>query len=286
MLKIQRGRGMASKYGFPTANVTTDHDEHSGIFIGKVQLNANDANDKYDALIYTSDRNRRLTECHLIGFSEDIYDKHISFTKCFKIRDDVHYNTLDETIYHIHIDKLVTHLCLKILKDIKNCKRISVSFSGGKEACILIKLLDILEINYDVTHFKHVREKISDFVIQYKKSIDVKVYENNIKDAVMTLDDEYDVSILGVRRSDLKDLPDKYPNTWLKQCKLLTPLYELTYRQVWDIIDHLEVKVSDLYAKGYTSVGYDSKPNELLKVIGTNEYLHAKTLKCFDFERK
>jgi hypothetical protein len=283
MYTIERGNGMALKFGFPTANVSTLHDEDPGIFIGEVHLEFK----TYDALIYTSAKNLRLTECHLFNFHEDVYGKLLSFTKLYKIRDDVHYKTLDETIYHIHIDILISNICLNILNDLKNVSAISVSFSGGKEACILLKFLDILKINYDVVHFKPKNLDILDFVKTYSltKSLTVFDYEISMKEVVMQLDESHQVSFLGVRKSDFNGSPKTYQNNWLTKCKVLTPLYNLTYNQVWDIIKHLNIHVSDLYSFGYTSVGYYSKPNELLNITGTDKYLHASTLKNFQFER-
>ena len=58
------------------------------------------------------------------------------------------------------------------------------------------------------------------------------------------------VCLVGTRREDHQDARD-FKGDWLP-LGVQAPLYELSYRDVWDLLDHLEVQVSPVYARGCT----------------------------------
>ena len=116
------------------------------------------------------------------------------------------------------------------------------------------------------------------FLKDYKKELIIKEYtsfENAVKEF-----DHYTNCFLGVRKSDssFKD------STWLKNCQIIKPLFEWSYTDVWNYIENFNVTVSEKYSQGYSSVGYNTKPNLLLKRFDSG-FVHAKFLKNVNTER-
>lgn len=73
-----------------------------------------------------------------------------------------------------------------------------------------------------------------------------------------TYDGEFDYSLLGVRSEDFADA-SHYESTWYTQCKVITPLWNFSYNDVWDYIDYFRVPENPLYSLGYSSVGITAK---------------------------
>ena len=269
-MEVIHGKKEAGKIGFPTANMRTTQENDTGIFFGLTN--------GLPSVIYTSTRDPFLIESHILNTTVELYGKCVTVDRLCKIRDDRDFDSMDDTLEQIRIDIQIARI-LSTMVDLP--RRVALSFSGGKEACILYHCLQMLEVRFDCFHYTSREGPIPEFVKQYNPV----VFKGDMKTSVMFLDDTHDVSFLGVRRDDLKDRPEEYRSTWLTRCRLVCPLYHLDYHTIWRIIDTLGVKVSHLYSEGYTSVGYGSRPNELLKRY-SGGYNHARTLKCVDFERK
>lgn len=257
-LKIIHGKGFATKYKFPTANVKTTYPEDSGIFIGTVFLHGT----KYEALIYTSIYDLYTTECYIYNFDGDLYGKYISYNKLHKLRPDIQYSTLDDTIFHIHLDMIVGELCFLILRGMFENKTVSLNFTGSIDSSILAHLLDMMDITYDKIHIKPENAHIDNYVSRHE----CRVFTDS-NEATNYIDINYNVIF-----SENIDII-------FKLCQLQTPLLKILYKTKWDIIEHLGIHVNEKYSLGYSSIGYASEKNNLLKISGTEIYKHAKFLK-------
>lgn len=106
--KIMRGESLGRQLGFPTANmseVPTLVPGH-GVYSGFAIVNTK----RYPAVVNIGIRptvnNKKNTtvECHIIGFSEDIYDQSIEFEFHEKVRDEQAFKNIDELKYQIAQD--------------------------------------------------------------------------------------------------------------------------------------------------------------------------------------
>lgn len=81
---VQKGKRLASRLGFPTANIFFERgDRLSGIFAAKVFVEGK----AYQAAAYVNKR-RHMLEAHLFDFSGDLYGKHIEIELLKKMRED------------------------------------------------------------------------------------------------------------------------------------------------------------------------------------------------------
>ena len=273
---VEHGKQIARQLGFPTANVSIpDHLYPSGVYCGKIVWKGVESK---NTIIYITPG---LLECHIPDWDGDLYDQEVIVTVGIHIRPYHQFECLDQVICQIKKDITIYQLFLNCNGNNTNT---FVSFSGGKESCILVDLLWRLGITFDVIHFKPRDLECTeysfmvDFLKGYSKELIIKDYYS-LKETVQECTG-YSQCFLGVRRDD-KSFND---NTWLKNCIL--PLFEWTYSEVWDYINNFKVLVSDKYSQGYTSVGYLSKKNMLLKKFDDSGYIHARKLQNFDRERK
>tara|TARA_R110002073_G_scaffold36175_1_gene105472 strand:- start:537 stop:1181 length:645 start_codon:yes stop_codon:yes gene_type:complete len=214
----------------------------------------------------------------MLNVDVDLYGKTVHIDILCKIRDDKTFTSMDDTLEQIKVDMCIANI-LAAMINIPH--RVALSFSGGKEACILHHCLRMLHVDFDSFHYKKGQQETPPFVLAYNPT----VVHGDMEASVRALDDTHGAVFLGVRRDDFADRPVVYTSTWLEKCNVVCPLYDLDYHTIWMIIDTLGVKVSDLYAEGYTSVGYNSTPNKLLMLF-SGGYKHARTFKCVEYERK
>jgi hypothetical protein len=263
------GKQVARQIGFPTANIKSVY--ALGVYCGT--LNG------LNCIIYVSDG---LVECHIPGWSGDLYNQEVEIEIKTFIRPDILFKCLDEVVTQIKKDLIIYNL----INGIINVKGVSfVSFSGGKESCVLIDILHRLKIPFDVVHFQPSVDLehlafMKRFLDNYGLSLIIKDYlsfELAVKDY-----DHYNNCFLGVRQSDHSFTS----STWLDNCKIVTPLFDWSYSDVWNYIDNYNVNISEKYSQGYTSVGYNCKPNILLKCFDNPGYIHSKFLENFESERK
>jgi len=268
---VVKGKQEARAFGFPTANIHTIDENEPGIFFGKA--------DHHPAVIYVPKSNPTRIESHLLNVhGVDLYGKDIDVHIICKIRDDRQFECLDDTIEQIMIDVKIANV-LAVMSNLP--RRVALSFSGGKEASLLLHCMYMLSMKPDVIHYKPIGVETPEFVLQHKPII----CEGSMIELVPRLDTSHDVVFLGVRRDDIKGRPDTYQSTWLRKCQVLTPLYEYDYQTIWKMIDTLDVDVSPMYSQGYSSVGYNANPNELLKTH-MGQIRHARELKNVLYERR
>ena len=260
------GKQIARQIGYPTANIELVGDYTPGVYCGT--LNG------VDCIIYINE----FIECHIPGWAGDLYDQEVEVEIKTFIRNNILFECLDQVVTQIKKDLVIYNL----INNVKVKGTSFVSFSGGKESCVLIDVLHRLKIPFDVIHFKPVNEslKIERFLDNYGLSLIVKEY-SSFESAVKEYD-HYTNCFLGVRRSD----SSFKSSDWLTNCKIVTPLFEWSYSDVWNYIDNYNIKVSEKYSQGYTSVGYNNKPNILLKRFDGTGYIHSKFLENFETERK
>lgn len=115
--KVIQGKKMASKIGFPTANIDLgDQNVLSGIYAGKAEIDGI----FYKAALYVGKTRPGLIEVHVLDFEGDLYDKEISVQVCDKIRDDFDIQDEDKLkeiiqndIEMIRIELDNSHKCLQ-----------------------------------------------------------------------------------------------------------------------------------------------------------------------------
>ena len=268
---VIKGKQLARELGFPTANVNLPNCTFkTGIYTGTIN--------ELECIIYISEN---LIECHIPNWSGDLYGKNVGVCIGIFLRDHINFNCLDEIITQIKIDILIYNL-IHSVKETKG--RSFVSFSGGKESCILIDLLSRCNIPFDVIHFKPKDQELNPFMEIFLKCYNKQLIVNeyiSFKDSVKEYDN-YDNCFIGVRNDDcsIKE------SSWLKYCKVIYPLFDFSYSDVWKYIAYFNIEVSEKYAEGYTSVGYNCKPNKFLKKFDGSGYIHAKYLNNIELERK
>ena len=260
---VIKGKQLARELGFPTANVYTIHSLKSGIYTGKLN--------NLDCIIYIT---KSLIECHIPNWTGDLYNQEVNIIIDIFLRPHKNFKCLDEIITQIKTDMTVYNL-IKSVQETKG--RSFVSFSGGKESCILIDLLTRCNIEFDIIHFKPIESEVNHFIKSYNPII---IEYTSFKEAVQECDN-YNNCFIGVRKNDcsIKE------SNWLQHCKVIYPLFEFSYSDVWTYIDYFNVEVSKLYSEGYTSVGYNCKPNKFLKKLDGSGYIHAKFLNNIYLER-
>lgn len=106
--KVSHGNRLGREIGFPTANVFLHRREVplTGIFVVRVLgLNA----EPLDGVAYVGIRSvvggtRVILEVHIFNFDRDIYGEHIEVEVIHKIRDDQHFDSVDEMVEQIQAD--------------------------------------------------------------------------------------------------------------------------------------------------------------------------------------
>lgn len=81
---VQKGKRLATRLGFPTANIFFDKKEKlSGIFAAHVRVEGK----SHPGIAYVN-RRRHMLEAHLFDFSGNLYGKEIEVELLKKIRED------------------------------------------------------------------------------------------------------------------------------------------------------------------------------------------------------
>lgn len=233
------------------------------------------------ATVYVSPNRLNVIECHIHEWDDDLYGESIQIERIEKLRDHANGESFDQLLTWMRLDHLAAKIMSNLHMALHGSKSIAISFSGGKEASLCYFLLSVLGLPFHPIHYVPRHETVFDFVTKHNCKI---IEYDSMKTAVNRLDDYYDAVVLGVRREDLPQRPKVYQSTWLEKCRVITPLFDCTYKDIWNLICHLNVDTNPLYAQGYSSVGYNSKPNKLL-IRFPNGFIHAKYLENTDFER-
>ena len=287
--KVVKCKQLARKYGFPTLNINnTFRLQDYGIFFGKIIFNEL----LYYSIIYIT---KDVIEAHILDVNKAIdknidipsYDDIIDICIYFKQRETIKYDCLDTCINDIHKDILIAEAFAIIMKEYSSdtYKKGFIAYSGGKESIIIIDMLDRLKLleNIDIVHFKPENlsmckeqlEYMDDFLKQYNKSYSILEYDSNLyKESIHEFEEKnnYSHCFLGFRETD-----GNIGKSWYS--KLVMPLYNFKYQDIWHYIDLFNINASPLYSKGFTSVGYNKTENELLLCYSSQTYRHAKFLK-------
>lgn len=174
----------------------------------------------------------------------------------------------------------------------------AICFNGGKDSTVVLsllhKIIDVTRIK--VFYLKHNDsfEEIDKFVWDMASKYKLNLYVYKLIDMKKCLEQikvdhpEIDTIVMGTRQSDV-NYPIEYVDTttegWPK-FKLINPIKDWDYGQVWKyIIDH-KLEVCSLYEEGYTSIGEKSNTIKNEYLLNENgEYLHASLLKDYSKER-
>jgi riboflavin kinase/FMN adenylyltransferase len=106
---VIHGLGKGKVFGFPTANIKLIDNElnvDSGVYAVAGIIN----NKTFHGMLYvgtrpTFDLKDFTIEIHLFDFNEEIYDMQISFQILHKIRNEIHFETIEKFIKQLHQDK-------------------------------------------------------------------------------------------------------------------------------------------------------------------------------------
>jgi len=183
---------------------------------------------------------------------------------------------------------------------------ISLSFNGGKDACIILQLYRYILYKSNIS-FKDIRilyfstpnefKEIEEFMIKIKTLYELNYtkYDCPMKDG-MTLEVKRGIKcvIIGTRVGDPytdEDTPYIQPssNDWPKFIRI-NPIIKWSYKQVWSFLKGCNLPYCILYDEGYTSLGnnLNTVKNEALKQIddnGNTYYLPAYLLQDEKLER-
>ncbi len=112
---VVRGRSLGHTLGFPTANIAIPEDLllDNGVYLSRVGIGTN----QYRAITNIGTRpsvggGERNIESHILDFSGDIYGCEIEVELLEKLRDEVHFATIEE-------------LSAQVQKDIEKAKTIN-----------------------------------------------------------------------------------------------------------------------------------------------------------------
>jgi 3'-phosphoadenosine 5'-phosphosulfate sulfotransferase (PAPS reductase)/FAD synthetase len=172
-----------------------------------------------------------------------------------------------------------------------NASPMALAYKGGKESDIILYqslYLDPIIFHIDDAHeFPEIKEHMKAIEIIY----DIKIILfSTLHEAITFLKTKrVGTIIMGNKKTDMgwadkaiytKMLP-KYP-----KMTSYNPLFEWTYKQVWDYIDREKLLTCSLYNKGYTSIAttLNTFPNYFLYTENKG-YNHAKYLEG-DLERQ
>jgi len=102
--------GNGRKIGYPTANITVDNDEPSGIFIATATVDEQ----THPALAFigvptTLDQPAKRAEAHILDFpDQDLYGKEMEIALIKKIRDNEKFDDINELVAAIAGDERIT----------------------------------------------------------------------------------------------------------------------------------------------------------------------------------
>jgi len=113
---VIRGYGRGRILGFPTININLVNNEldlENGVYAVRVDICRDGAcpiSTTYKGMIYIGTRptfnmREKSIEIHLFNFNEDLYDQQISFQILQKIRDEIHFESVENLIKQLHHDK-------------------------------------------------------------------------------------------------------------------------------------------------------------------------------------
>lgn len=118
---VVHGKGLGRTVGMPTANLALYDGQEApedGVYATKVKVAGIErlGLTNIGARPTVDNENKKTIETHILDFNQDIYDEEISVEICFKIRDIIKFNSLEEVKKQVDKDKAV------ILSRVRNQK--------------------------------------------------------------------------------------------------------------------------------------------------------------------
>jgi riboflavin kinase/FMN adenylyltransferase len=112
---VIQGLGKGKDFGFPTANIRlNDNNLHieSGVYAVTVTVSKEKAclgSTLHYGMLYVGTRptlnlQNTTIEIHIFDFNDDIYEQKISFEILHKIRDEIHFESVEKLIKQLHHD--------------------------------------------------------------------------------------------------------------------------------------------------------------------------------------
>ena len=106
---VVKGLGKGKEFGFPTVNIRmNDNKLHidTGVYAVKIIVD----NQSYRGMLYVGTRptlnlHEKTIEIHILEFDKNIYNEQILFEILHKIRDEIHFETVDKLIEQLHQDR-------------------------------------------------------------------------------------------------------------------------------------------------------------------------------------
>ena len=107
------GLGKGRSFGFPTVNIKMNNSELSidkGVYVVLTTIDSQ----LYKGMLYvgtrpTLDLQEITIEIHVLEFDKEIYDAQISFQILQKIRDEIHFSSVETLIEQLHQDKKMVY---------------------------------------------------------------------------------------------------------------------------------------------------------------------------------
>jgi riboflavin kinase/FMN adenylyltransferase len=106
---VVSGLGKGREFGFPTVNIKLNNSElyiEKGVYVVIVTIE----NQLYEGMLYVGTRPtlalQDITiEIHILNFNKEIYNEQISFQILQKIRDEIHFSSIEKLVKQLHQDK-------------------------------------------------------------------------------------------------------------------------------------------------------------------------------------
>jgi hypothetical protein len=222
---VVKGKQLARTLGCPTANIEVSW-APQGIWVSRTPLGP--------SISYCFDG---PLETHVFDFEGDLYGREFEVTLERKVRD---HREVSDIRKAIRLDMLVARIMHKLPTGIS-----TVAWSGGKEACLVDHLVYLKGV-------RRMRMRLNE-TVEWPND-----HRNFILSTSHHILESLDAwprhmpCLVGTRREDTEDGRD-FQGDWLGgHTPVLAPLYDLSYADVWALIDHLGVKVSPVYARGCT----------------------------------
>ena len=106
---VAHGLGKGNEFGFPTVNIKLINKKlhiDNGVYAAQVIIHKK----TYKGMLYAGTRptlglHKKTIEIHILDYNENLYNKQISFQILHKIRDEIHFDSIEKLIENLHHDK-------------------------------------------------------------------------------------------------------------------------------------------------------------------------------------
>jgi riboflavin kinase/FMN adenylyltransferase len=106
---VVTGLGRGKEFGFPTVNIKLNNSElyiEKGVYVVIITID----NQLYKGMLYVGTRPtlalQEITiEIHILDFDKEIYNEQISFQILQKIRDEIHFSSIEKLVEQLHRDR-------------------------------------------------------------------------------------------------------------------------------------------------------------------------------------